>query len=208
MQELTKKQKAVFELIKSWYADKGYPPTIREIASHFGFHSTNSVYNYLKILQRKGYLICDGMKSRTWRPAKKHFTQNKSSIPMLGMIAAGSPLPVKENSSDTLRISNHFVEGSKNFFALQISGDSMIEAGILDGDYVIIDPHSGIKQGDIVAVLIGDEATVKYFFREKNYIKLEPANKSMAPIYIRIDGANQIETRIVGKVRGVYRKIE
>ena len=207
IQSLTKKQKTVYNFIKSWYTKKGYPPTIREIASHIGVKSTNAVHNYLKILYRKGFLTREDMKSRTWRPVESEESRNTVAVPVLGRIAAGLPILADENRMGTIQMDPSLVENAGESFALQVSGDSMIEAGIHDGDYVFVNPISEIESGDIVAAIIGDEATVKYFFKEKNAIRLQPANKNMAPIYLKLDRNNQIETAIVGKITGVYRKL-
>lgn len=206
-QSLTTKQKTVYNFIKSWYSRKGYPPTIREIASHIGVKSTNAVHNYLKILYRKGYLTREDMKSRTWRPVESEGAPATVSVPVLGRIAAGTPIHAEENRLGTIRIDSTLVESEDNIFALQISGDSMIEAGIYDGDYVFVNPNTDIAPGDIVATIIGDEATVKYYYRDKNAIRLQPANKNMAPLYIKLDRNTQVETIIIGKITGVYRKL-
>jgi repressor LexA len=207
VQALTKKQKTVYTFIKSWYTKKGYPPTIREIASHIGVRSTNAVHNYLKILYRKGYLTREDMKSRTWRPVESEGARPTVSIPVIGRIAAGLPILAEENRLGTLSLDASLVESSEGAFALQVAGDSMIEAGIFDGDYVFVSPGSEIMQGDIVATIIGDEATVKYFFRDKNAIRLQPANKAMAPILIKLDRGTQVETVVAGKIIGVYRRL-
>ena len=207
LQALTKKQSVIFDFIKSYCTRKGYSPTIREIASHIGVKSTNAVHNYLKILYRKGYLTREDMKSRTWRPVENPGSTSTASIPILGNIAAGSPILVEENKLGTLHIDASLVGRSEKIFALQVSGDSMIEAGIHDGDYVFIDPDGDIRNGDIVATIIGDEATIKYYFMEINAIRLQPANKNMAPIYVNLNKSNQIETIIAGKTIGVYRKL-
>jgi repressor LexA len=207
IQSLTKKQKTVYNFIKSWYTKKGYPPTIREIASHIGVKSTNAVHNYLKILYRKGFLTREDMKSRTWRPVESEEIRATVAVPVLGRIAAGLPILAEENRMGTIRMDPSLVENAGESFALQVSGDSMIEAGIHDGDYVFVNTASEIESGDIVAAIIGDEATVKYYFREKNAVRLQPANRNMAPIYLKPDRGNQIETTIVGKITGVYRKL-
>jgi repressor LexA len=206
-ESLTKKQKTVFNFIKTWYSRKGYPPTIREIASHIGVKSTNAVHNYLKILYRKGYLTREDMKSRTWRPAQAEEARPTVSIPVMGKIAAGSPIHVDENKLGTVQIDASLIDGAENAFALQVTGDSMIDAGILDGDFVFISPRSEISSGDIVATIIGDEATVKYYYRDRGAVRLQPANKAMAPIYLKPGKNSQLETMIAGKIIGIYRKL-
>jgi len=204
---LTNKQKAVLNFIESWCEDKGYPPSIREIAKQIGVKSTNAVHNYLKILYRKGYLTREDMKSRTWRPVSKLTRQQKISIPVVGRIAAGTPVHSEENMLGTIGINKEIIGTHENLFALKVTGDSMIEAGILDGDYVIVNPDAIISSGDIVAVMIGGESTVKFYFKERNTIRLQPANKKMAPIYLNFAKDSQIETTIAGKVVGIYRKL-
>jgi len=206
-QSLTKKQKVVLDFIRGWYSRKGYPPTVREIASSIGVRSTNAVHNYLKILYRKGYLDREDMKSRTWRPVDAGEAAATVSVPVVGRIAAGSPLLVEENLLGAVRVDASMVGGGEGTFALQVAGDSMVEAGILDGDIVFVNPHLPITPGDVVVAMIGGEATVKYYFRDKNAVRLQPANRAMAPIYLAPDRGSQVETQVTGKVTGVYRKL-
>ena len=201
---LTKRQRTVFDFIRNWCDMHGYPPTLREIARNIGVRSTNSVYNHLKILERKGYLTREDMKSRTWRPVDAP-AASISDIPLVGAIAAGSPILALEDIQDTISIDRSLV-GAQDVFALRVRGDSMIEAGIMDGDFIFVKPGSEIRPGTIVVALLGDEATVKYYYPEKGYIRLQPAHPTMAPLYVRKGDKRSFS--LVGQVVGVFRKLQ
>ncbi|MEQ8454686.1 MAG: transcriptional repressor LexA [Sandaracinaceae bacterium] len=219
MQKLTQRQKAVLEYICESIQDRGYPPTLREIGNHLGIKSTNGVNDHLRALERKGYLTREDMKSRTLRPTAAVSDElqmdpfgsspaNDSEmieIPILGRVAAGLPIEAIEQPEDTVRIDKMLVGGKGTILGLRVAGDSMIEAGIHDGDYVFVRKQVEAPRGAIVVCMVGDEATCKYFYPEKQHIRLEPANSEMAPILIpRTDWR---ETSILGIVVGVYRKI-
>ncbi len=223
MQGLTDRQQQVLHYIRQSITDRGYPPTLREIGAHMGIRSTNGVNDHLRALERKGYLTREDMKSRALRPrdvddlppgdshalaAKPANDQGDTEIleiPVLGRIAAGQPLLAQENIFDTVRIERGMVRGGRDVFGLRVQGDSMIEAGILSGDYIFVRKQPTANRGDIVCALIGDEATVKYFYPEKDYIRLQPANVQMAPILVR--SADFKPTMLLGIVVGVYRKL-
>ena len=216
MQKLTDRQRAVFEYIIESIQDRGYPPTLREIGNHLGIKSTNGVNDHLRALERKGYLTREDMKSRTLRPTPEvlrtlePFGSNDNDvdmveIPILGRVAAGMPIEAIEEPEDTVRIDRMLVGAKGEIFGLRVSGDSMIEAGIHDGDYVFVKKQIEARRGAIVVCMVGDEATCKYYYPEKQHIRLEPANSEMAPILIpRTDWR---ETSILGIVVGVYRKL-
>lgn len=216
MQKLTQRQKAVLDYICESIQDRGYPPTLREIGNHLGIKSTNGVNDHLRALERKGYLTREDMKSRTLRPTNTFLQQTglkQSSandadmvdIPILGRVAAGIPLEAVETSMDTVRIDRMLIGTRGEVFGLKVSGDSMIEAGIHDGDYVFVKKQLEAPRGACIVALVGDEATCKYYYPEKQHIRLEPANSEMAPILIpRTDWR---ETAILGVVVGVYRKL-
>ena len=226
MQKLTDRQKAVLEFIVESIHDRGYPPTLREIGNHLGIKSTNGVNDHLRALERKGYLTREDMKSRTLRPTSKVATLNGGSasprggalsgpgaaanenmieIPIVGRVAAGLPLAAIEEPIDTVRIDRMLVAARGEIFGLKVTGDSMIEAGIHDGDYVFVKKQIEAPRGAIVVCMVGDEATCKYYYPEKQHIRLEPANSEMAPILIpRTDWR---ETYILGRVVGVYRQL-
>ncbi len=223
MQGLTDRQQQVLHYIRQSITDRGYPPTLREIGAHMGIRSTNGVNDHLRALERKGYLTREDMKSRALRPrdiddlppgdghalvAKPANDQGDTEmleIPVLGRIAAGQPLLAQENIFDTVRIERGMVRGGRDVFGLRVQGDSMIEAGILSGDYIFVRKQPTANRGDIVCALIGDEATVKYFYPEKDYIRLQPANVQMAPILVRSQDFKP--TMLLGIVVGVYRKM-
>lgn len=217
MQKLTERQRAVLDFIVESIQDRGYPPTLREIGNHLGIRSTNGVNDHLRALERKGYLTREDMKSRTLRPTPEvlravsgYVTEpaddsDTVEIPILGRVAAGLPLEALEQREDTVRIDRMLLGARGEVFGLRITGDSMIEAGIHDGDYVFVKKQIEAPRGAIVVCLVGDEATCKYYFPEKHHIRLEPANSRMAPILIpRTDWR---ETQILGVVVGVYRRL-
>lgn len=223
MQGLTDRQQQVLHYIRQSIHDRGYPPTLREIGAHMGIRSTNGVNDHLRALERKGYLTREDMKSRALRPrdldelpasdkgalvsrpANDQGDGEMLDIPVLGRIAAGQPLLANENILDTVRIERTMVRGGRDVFGLRVQGDSMIEAGILSGDYIFVRKQPTANRGDIVCALIGDEATVKYFYPEKDYIRLQPANQQMAPILVR--SLDFKPTMLLGVVVGVYRKL-
>ena len=224
MQGLTDRQQQVLHYIRQSIHDRGYPPTLREIGAHMGIRSTNGVNDHLRALERKGYLTREDMKSRALRPrdlepgergpgttsgaaASPANDQGADivDVPVLGRIAAGLPLLAEEHILDTVRIERSMVRGGRDVFGLRVNGDSMIEAGILSGDYIFVRKQVTAQRGDIVVALIGDEATVKYFYPEKDYIRFQPANAKMAPILVR--SSDFKPTMLLGVLVGVYRKI-
>lgn len=217
MQGLTARQEQVLSFIRQSIIDRGYPPTLREIGAHMGIRSTNGVNDHLRALERKGYLTREDMKSRALRPrdmerggpagdakSKRGQDADMVSVPILGRVAAGLPLYAEEHLLDTVRIDQSLLK-SGEIFGLRVTGDSMIDAGIMSGDYVFIRKQSVAQRGDIVVALIGDEATVKRYYPEKDYIRLQPENKTMAPILVRATDFKP--TMLLGVVVGVYRRL-
>lgn len=212
MQGLTARQEQVLRFIRQSIHDRGYPPTLREIGAHMGIKSTNGVNDHLRALERKGYLTREDMKSRALRPkdmelglAKKKPSEDEMvTVPVLGRVAAGMPLYAEEHLLDTVRIDQSLLR-SGEIFGLRVTGDSMIEAGIVNGDYVFVRKQSTADRGDIVVALIGDEATVKRYFPEKDYIRFQPENSAMAPILVRATDFKP--TMLLGVVVGVYRRL-
>ena len=199
MKELTQKQRKVLEFLTSYTKKYGYPPTVREIGKHFGFFWT-AARGFLKSLERKGFIKINPARSRGieiigLKPAEA------LKAPLLGKIRAGKPILAVEDTE-----SHIFIDKSlfpvENAFTLKVTGDSMIEAGILDGDFVGVKPQKVIENGEIGVVLIGDEATVKRVFKGKEKIILRPENKNMKP-----EKYNPDEVTIIGKVIGLIRKI-
>src|ERR1041384_110397 len=213
MQGLTKRQEQTLDYIRQSIEQRGYPPTLREIGEYMGIRSTNGVNDHLRALERKGYLRREDMKSRALRvveqpsdrSAQKPQDENLIDIAILGRVAAGLPLLAEENVVDTVRVDRMLVRGGREVFGLRVTGDSMIEAGILNGDYIFVRKQPTADRGDIVVALIGDEATVKYYYPEKDYIRFQPANGQMAPILVR--SADFKPTMLLGVVVGVYRRL-
>jgi len=214
MQGLTKRQEQTLDFIRSSIEDRGYPPTLREIGEHMGIRSTNGVNDHLRALERKGYLTREDMKSRALKLVEDQTppVNNKSGgdddlieVRVLGRVAAGLPLYAEENVIDTVRVDRMLVRGGREVFGLRVTGDSMIDAGILSGDYIFVKKQSTADRGDIVVALIGDEATVKYFYPERDYVRFQPANGQMAPILVRASDFKS--TMLLGKVVGVYRRL-
>lgn len=212
MQGLTKRQEQTLDFIRESIRGRGYPPTLREIGEHMGIRSTNGVNDHLRALERKGYLRREDMKSRALRlvedeePAQPEGSSEEVvPIQVLGRVAAGLPILADENVIDTVHVDRMMVKGGRDVFGLKVQGDSMIEAGILSGDYIFVRKQSNAEKGDIVVALIGDEATVKYYHPEKDYIRFQPANGQMAPILVRASDFRS--TMLLGKVVGVYRKL-
>ena len=215
----------VLDFIRQSITDRGYPPTLREIGARMGIRSTNGVNDHLRALERKGYLTREDMKSRALRPtgmqpggvpgangvngdAQRVAPANDDDlveVQVLGRVAAGLPLFAEEHVIDTVRIDRGLLKGGREVFGLRVTGDSMIDAGILSGDYIFVRKQLTANRGDIVVALIGDEATVKYFYPEKDYVRFQPANKTMAPILVR--AVDFKPTMLLGVVIGLYRKI-
>ena len=209
---LNEKQRKILEFLRQQIDEKGYPPSVREICSAMGYKSTSTVHGYIEQLQKNGYLQKDPTKPR----ALKIISNNKETevrkegeyyskkelvdVPIVGKVTAGQPILAVENIEDTFPIPVDFVQNSTAFM-LRVQGDSMVEAGMLDKDYVLVKQQSVASNGDIVVALIGDEATVKTFYKEKDYIRLQPQNKYYDPIIVK-EGVS-----ILGKVIGVFRKL-
>jgi repressor LexA len=219
MQGLTQRQQMVLDYIRQSITDRGYPPTLREIGARMGIRSTNGVNDHLRALERKGYLKREDMKSRALRPTGMQLalpagepSNNVSpreddfvEVPVLGRVAAGQPILAEESIVDTVRIDRGLLRGGREVFGLRVQGDSMIDAGILSGDYIFVRKQLTANRGDIVVALIGDEATVKYYFPERDYVRFQPANKTMAPILVR--AMDFKATMLLGVVIGLYRKL-
>ena len=211
MQGLTKRQEQTLDFIRRSIEERGYPPTLREIGEHMGIRSTNGVNDHLRALERKGYLRREDMKSRALRLVEGGGSKGAPSeddlleVQILGRVAAGLPLLAEENVVDTVHIDRMLVKGGRDIFGLKVTGDSMIEAGILSGDYIFVKKQSHADRGDIVVALIGDEATVKYYYPERDYVRFQPANAQMAPILVRATDFKS--TMLLGKVVGVYRSL-
>jgi len=213
MQEkLNEKQQRIIDFVNKQVEEKGYPPSVREICSAVGFKSTSTVHAYLEKLEKKGLIHKDPTKPRALRVVDEQRNDKSRNsdnyygrrelvdIPIIGKVTAGQPILAVENIEDTFPLPMDFVQNSTAFM-LKVQGDSMIEAGILDRDYVLVKQQPNANNGDIVVALIGDEATVKTFYKEKDYIRLQPQNQYLEPIIVRDN------VSILGKVIGVFRKL-
>ncbi len=194
-------QAKILDFIKQEVESRGYPPSVREIGEAVGLKSTSTVHGHLRRLESKGLLVRDAMKPRAMGVVKTDDDQKDlvRFIPLLGPVAAGTPILAEENMSDMLPIPASLL-GDGTFFALTIRGDSMIQAGILHGDYVVVRQQPDANNGDIVVAMIAGDATVKRFYREQGRFRLQPENAAMQPIY-----TNDLE--ILGKVVSVYRQV-
>jgi repressor LexA len=202
MTDLTPRQRETLEWVKDFISKHSMPPTVREIGSAFGIKSS-SVFELLKTLERKGYLRRGDMGSRSLiLEGQGAGTKCESEeVPVMGRIAAGEPIEVIETDYGTVTVNKDLLKGRKAY-ALKVKGNSMIEANILNGDYVIIREQNTADNGDIVVALIEGEATLKRFYREAKRMRLEPANKKMSPIYVK-SGDFKIQGKMVGVMRFV-----
>jgi repressor LexA len=213
MKGLTPRQREILDFITRSIQENGYPPTIREIGGHMGIRSTNGVNDHLKALERKGFLMRTDLKSRAMRPvhmpsappAPAAADDSIIEIPVLGRVAAGEPILAVEHAEDTVRIDSFLLGGQREVFALRVVGQSMIEDGILDQDYVFVRKMPTANRGDTVIALIEGNATCKRYYPEGDKVRLQPANEAMEPIYIHQRDFR--ETMILGKVVGVYRRL-
>ncbi len=202
-EKLTDRQQQVLDFINAKIERDGYPPTIREIGAHLGIKSTNGVNDHLKALERKGWLQRTESKSRACVPVD--LNDDLVEVPVLGRIAAGQPILAVENVEDTVKIDRFFLGKNQGVFALRVVGQSMINDGIHDGDFIFVRKQQTAPRGSIVVAMIEDEATVKRYYPEGDRIRFQPANDQMEPIYV---AANEFrETHILGVVVGVYRRM-
>lgn len=201
MNDLSAKQLQILEYMKSEVREKGYPPSVREICEAVGLKSTSTVHGHLSRLEKKGLIRRDPTKPRAIEILEPYYDVPKRelvNVPIVGSITAGVPILAVENIEDTFPIPVDYVHNDE-VFMLKVRGESMIEAGIFDKDLVLVRQQKDAKDGDIVVALIEDYATVKTFYKEKDYIRLQPENTSMSPIMVR-------DVTILGKVIGLFRK--
>jgi repressor LexA len=199
MKDLTEKQRRILEFLKEYAKNHGYPPTIREIGAHFKFLWA-AARGHLQALQRKGFIKLNPSKSRGIEiPGLMPATV--SMVPVAGKIRAGKPILAREDIESHIAVDKDLFRDN-NAFALRVTGDSMVEAGILNGDYIVVRPQKTIENGEIGVVLIEDEATVKRVYKEKKKIVLKPENRNMQPTKHNSD-----EVSIIGRVVGVIRKL-
>ncbi|MBN1350894.1 transcriptional repressor LexA [candidate division KSB1 bacterium] len=203
--ELTEKQAEMLRAIKEWITENGYPPTVRDLQEVFNFASVNAVHKVFVVLEKKGFLrkkqrgSARGYEVVGWKP----FVDDRvKTLPLVGQIAAGPPIVAYENVEDYIPIDVDTV-GVEGDFALRVKGNSMIDAGIQDGDIVIIQQTNTCANGEIAVALLNDEATVKRLYKETNRYRLQPENPELKPRYIAADDPN---FRIIGKVKALIRR--
>lgn len=218
---LTEREHRMLDFLKDIISRKGYPPTVREIGEFIGVRSTSTVHKDLAALERKGFIVRDPAKPRAIEivgfsgrsqasapepkaaPAEPAFRNRVDivDVPLVGRVAAGTPILADQNITDFFPIPARFVTGTADHFMLTVSGESMIEAGIMDGDYILVQTQNTARNGDMVVAMIDgfeSEATVKTFYREADHIRLQPENSTMSPILVR-------DVKILGIVKGVFR---
>ena len=216
-EQLTDRQGQILGYITASIDERGFPPTLREIGTHFGIRSTNGVNDHLKALEKKGFLRREDLKSRAMRPVNRPLGKKSPrpigaraegdlcEIPIVGAVAAGQPLLAVENVEDTIRVDRSLVSASQDVFGLRVVGESMIEDGIFSGDFVFVKRTPVAKRGDTVVAMIEGEATVKRYYPEKGKVRFQPANQTMDPIILNAKESRAVD--IVGIVVGVYRKL-
>ncbi|HEU0036761.1 MAG TPA: transcriptional repressor LexA [Kofleriaceae bacterium] len=224
---LTQRQKEILDFISASILERGFPPTLREIGEHFHIRSTNGVNDHLKALEKKGHLRREDLKSRAMRPVLPDGSgevvplrrtplhtgnvqvvspdDDMAEIPILGRVAAGQPILAVEQATDSVKVDRVLIGGHREVFGLRIVGESMIEDGIFDGDYVFVKKTPTAHAGDIVVAMIEGEATVKRYYPEGDRIRFQPANSNMTPIIVRRSDFKSVD--IIGIVVGVYRKL-
>jgi repressor LexA len=199
--DLTKRQREIFDFIRRYLRKYGYPPTVREIGKALGLHSPSTVHAHLAKLEQIGMLRRDPSKPRAIElmVGKARRAMKGPGVPVVGNVAAGEPILAEENIEDYYEVPS-VIGGQGDDYILKVRGDSMKDAGILEGDFVVVRPADEAKNGEIVVALLGDEATVKRFYRERNGIRLQPENKAHKPIRTR-------DAQLLGKVVGVFRSL-
>ncbi|MBQ7063841.1 MAG: transcriptional repressor LexA [Firmicutes bacterium] len=216
--ELSAKQQQILNYIIQQQAVRGYPPSVREICEAANLSSTSTVHGHLERLEKKGFIRRDPTKPRAieilYKPEEEYLAEDMpepdfvdappvevAQVPIIGKVTAGEPILAQENIEDHFAIPLQIIESDPDkYFMLRVRGESMINAGILDGDLILVHQQNNARNGEIVVALIDDSATVKRFYREKDFIRLQPENEFMNPIYVK-------DASILGKVRGVFRTI-
>jgi repressor LexA len=198
---LTKRQQEIFDFIKRYAAEHGYPPTVRDIGKAIGLTSSSTVHAHLANLEKVGLLRRDPTKPRALEvlAGKAREAITPRGLPLVGQVAAGSPVLAEENIEEYVTVPE-LAGGDEGEFVLRVKGDSMVDAGIFDGDYVIVRREETATDGQIVVALVGEEATVKRFFKEADHVRLQPENSTLDPIRTQ-------DVKILGRVVGVCRKV-
>jgi repressor LexA len=199
MKELTERQQRILNCIIEYINSHAYPPTIREIAEHFGI-SIKGAHDHLTALKKKGYIKSDN-RSRTLEVIKRDGNETRDGVievPVLGQVAAGVPILAEENWDGVIPVHKSMLKKGSRYFALNVKGDSMENAGILDGDVAIIEQRETAENGEIVVAMVNEATTLKRFYRERNRIRLQPENNNYKPIYSR-------DVRLLGRVAKIIR---
>jgi len=198
-EDLTVRQKQILDYIHNFFREKGYPPSVREICSATNLKSTATVHGYLVQLEKKGYIKRDPQKPRAIEIMNMMIaSRTLVDVPLIGKVTAGEPILAQENIESIFPLPKEMLPDAE-VFMLSVKGDSMINAGIFSGDYVLVQSTNTAENGDIVVALLEDEATVKRFYKETNYIRLQPENPLMEPIIVN-------DLKILGKVVGLFRR--
>jgi repressor LexA len=196
----TERQRRILDVIVAFTAERGYPPSVREIGERVGLSSSSTIHAHLKALEKRGLISRDPTKPRALRSGVKPPVRDLLVMPVLGKVAAGVPITAQEDIEGEFILPAGFVPRGSDAFMLRVQGDSMADAAILDGDLILVRPQRHAENGEIVVAMLDGEATVKRFYREANRIRLQPENRAMAPIY-----ASDVE--IVGRVEAVVRRL-
>ncbi len=201
VKDLSKRQREIFDFIGRYLSRHGYPPTVREIGKAVGLHSSSTVHAHLAKLEKLGILKRDPTKPRAIEVMVERAKRavRPTGLPLVGHVAAGEPILAEENVEEYLQVPD-VIGGEAGDYILRVRGESMIDAGILDGDFAVVRPAQQARDGEIVVALIGDEATVKRYFKAQDHILLQPENSSMKPI-------KTTEAQLLGRVVGVFRSI-
>lgn len=195
------RQDQIYEYLKQFQRDHGYPPSVREIGAAVGLKSASTVHGYLRCLEERGLIARQPDKRRALDIIGERPRHDMVSVPLVGTVAAGVPILAEENLEDVYELPKSLIHSSDDVFMLRVHGDSMVNIGIYEDDYIIVRQQSDANNGDIVVALVNDDtATVKRYFLESDYVRLQPENDSMEPFYER-------NVRILGKVIGVYRQM-
>ncbi|MDA8441214.1 MAG: transcriptional repressor LexA [Peptococcaceae bacterium] len=202
-EDLNSRQVQILDFIRKNIKSKGYPPAVREIGEAVGLNSSSTVHGHLNVLEKKGYIRRDPTKPRAIEVLVGNDGSNSRKqlidVPIVGRVTAGQPILAVQNIEDSFPLPKDFVR-SEDVFMLRVSGESMVEAGILDEDFVLVRQQNTARNGEIVVALLEDEATVKRFFKERDHFRLQPENQFMEPILVK-------DVAILGKVIGVFRRI-
>lgn len=199
MRELSAKQQQILSYLKSEVQKKGYPPSVREICQAVGLKSTSTVHAHLSRLEKKGYIRRNPTKPRAIEILDQTDKKDVIEVPIVGTITAGTPILAVQNIEDTFPLPVNLLNYDTDVFMLRVKGESMIDAGIFDRDLILVRQQSSADNGDIVVALLDDSATVKTYYKEKDYVRLQPENATMSPIITK-------DVKILGKVIGLFRK--